>query len=157
MKYNITIETSSFSMDDARDMKLRFKDEQEDSWEKWSVMDDDFKSALLKSVKYGLEQMHHRADEWVPYCMLTGIGGDKIEVRLAMLLSDIESQANLETRVSDFEVKDTKRKLEKVLSGDSDELDEEDFMKYVEEAISNGRKITVKDTKRLTSMVGDKS
>jgi len=154
----VVVETSSFSMDDAKKMKVSARDAKESSRDAWIKMEPEFQKAIVRSIKYGLEAMHTRANDWIPDCMIMGRGGDKVTVELNMVISDIESQILEELRVSDFEVENTKRKIQSFLSGnDSSSLSGYEFINYVRNNVESGTRITVEDTARMLELIESSS
>lgn len=149
----VVVETSSFTMDKAKKMKVEAKDAAAASLAMWDKMKPDFQDAIIRTIQGGLETMHEKASDWIPSCAVKGVGGDRIEIKLSLNMADVQSQVAAASRISEFEIENTKRKIKDYLLGDISLLDDKQFMEYVLEATKSGTKITIEDTTRLLGMV----
>jgi hypothetical protein len=153
-KIEIYVESNKFSINDAYEMRQERQREAEHSIGKWAKMDDDHRDILQQIVRRAIESMHANTHQWLPHCLMEGNGGDRIDVRMSVLLSDIEAQVDMMVDATDFEIEATKRKIMEKIMGETPDLSDDDFVTYVVECVDRGHRLSVEETRRLLGMVG---
>lgn len=154
IQFGVKINHSKFSINDAYEMRQQCQKEAEASLSKWTALDEDHKQVLDQIVRRAIESMHANTDRWLPHCMLDGTGGDKVDVRISILLSDIEAQVDMLVDATDFEVDAVRRRLIRQVTGEAPEIPDDEFLEYVDEAVrKRGMRLSVDETLRLMEMV----
>lgn len=77
-----------------------------DSEEYWmNQMDEEAREALTRIVTRSLERFHDSVDEWLPESLIQK-GGEMVEVRFAVLLTDIDKEIDQAEEATSFQIKE---------------------------------------------------
>ncbi len=138
-------------------VNVKREEQAQESLEVWESFSDEYRQALCDIVSKSLEFLHSSVASWAPFCILTGTaGGDKIDLIMSIMLSDLESQVDIFSEGTNFEVESAKRRLASEISGEVAELNDEDFLAEVKEHLDRGSRPTVASVERLMDMFESK-
>ena len=151
VKINLTSE--KFTMEDALGMRKQKEEMSEASQSVWDSMSPDYQNVLAAIVRRSVESLHANVEQWLPHCMLDGVGGDKIDVMISIMLSDVEAQVDMLVDATDFEIENAKRRLMEQLSGEETFDDDEAFKAHIQECVNRGVRPTAAETQRLLSLL----
>lgn len=150
----LTIGTEKFTMNDALEIRQKKQASGVESQSLWEKMTVDYQQVLSAIVRRAIESLHANVDKWLPYCMLDGVGGDKIDVLISVMLSDVEAQVDMLVDATDFEIENAKRRLMEQLSGETIFENKSEFIEHIRECIDRGIRPTTAETERLLTMIG---
>lgn len=81
-------------------------EESRDSEEYWmNQMDPEAREALTRIVTRSLERFHDSVDEWLPESLVQR-GGEMVEIRFAVLLTDIDKEIDQAEEATSFQIKE---------------------------------------------------
>ena len=148
----VVLSKSKFSINEAFELREQRKKDAEQSLMKWGKMDQDHRDVLESIVKRTLASMHENSHQWLPHCLIEGEGGDQINVRMSILLSDIDAEVAMMVDATDFEIEATRRKILEKHRG-RNKMDDSEFMEYVETTLNMGKRLSVDETRRLIDLM----
>lgn len=158
IEVSTAFEVEKFYLKDAMpDASINIKREKQatSSLEVWEGFSPEYQQAFVEIVSKTLEFLHGSAKNWVPFCILTGSdGGDRIDLIMSLLLSDLESQVDIFEEGTNFEIESAKRRLMTQMAAEASEVaSDEDFVKEIRETARRGHRPSVADTERLLDLL----
>lgn len=86
----------------------------EDIWE--NQMSDEERKALVAIVRRSIERSHDTVEDWLPEALLQE-GGEYIEVRFGILITDIDREIDEAETVTSFQLRETHQDIKKTIDG----------------------------------------
>ena len=157
VEITLTLGAEKFSMADALEIRQQKQQVGIVSHSLWDKMAPDYQQVLSAIVRRAIESLHANVGKWLPYCMLDGVGGDKVDILVSVMLSDVEAQVDMLVDATDFEIENAKRRLMEQLSGEETLESDGEFKAHIQNCVDRGVRPTTAETQRLLDMVHSKS
>ncbi len=103
-------EHSQLTSQDIWDNKGKWYEESKKSEEQWDQMMDDEREALVRMVRRAVERFHDTVEEWLPESLVQK-GGEYLEVRFGLLLTDIDREIEQQEEATSFQLKEAQEDI----------------------------------------------
>lgn len=121
-----SVEHKTLTSQDIWASKSSWYEESRDSEEFWMQLDEESREALARIVTRSLERFHDSVEDWLPEALVQK-GGEMVEVRFAVLLTDIDKEIDQAEEATSFQIREAQEnvgRMIKELKGDEAEADD---------------------------------
>lgn len=147
----IELSHGKFALEDAFDLRMKAIQIGNASEALWSDISDEHRQILIQIFRRALEVMHSNVDKFLPN-IVTKEGNDLLNMRVDILLSEIEEQVEIIVQANEFEREATRRAMIAELLGEIEPLPDDQFRDFVAESLKTGVHIPAHAVERLLDM-----